>query len=391
MRITAVHKAKRRDLALIVAIFLDLFLGAESLLSTSPIHTLMSMIPSHQCRSPMRPTCVHRRNISGEEGHRFRLDRMSSTGSGDDQTAGATQVKPQEKQLNTDDHRVLQNLKHVRIVEENGDDQNGTIKILSSADLRKRLRLSGRDKTARVFLPKDKRGSLEELSRGVRERIPVGDFPVAFYVKTKGMEGGRTLLGSDGDLVEALAWAKRKGLYLSVYVDVDPDFKEEEPPEWLRDIPNPREAEEWIMLSFYRFVEIQDPVGFAKMLQSAWSDLGVRGRIYVASEGVNAQMAIPCTVEHRFEQAVEAVDKLKGIYLNKDPRRWTREEFFLQSPFPEALNVRPRNQIVADGLEEPLKLWGGEGGGSTGRAMSPREWHEAVDSEDTIVLDCRNE
>ncbi|CAN0035127.1 unnamed protein product, partial [Discosporangium mesarthrocarpum] len=126
----------------------------------------------------------------------------------------------------------------------------------------------------------------------------------------------------------------------------------------------------------------------ANRFQLAWSGLGVRGRVYVASEGVNAQMAVPCTVEGRFQQAVEAVDKLKGVFLNRDPRRWSREEFLERSPFPPTLHVRPRHQVVADGLGTPLGLTPGQGG--TGREMSPREWHETVDREDTIVLDCRN-
>lgn len=45
----------------------------------------------------------------------------------------------------------------------------------------------------------------------------------------------------------------------------------------------------------------------------AWAPLGVRGRVYVASEGVNAQMAVPSTATGRFERAVEAVEKLAGV------------------------------------------------------------------------------
>lgn len=47
--------------------------------------------------------------------------------------------------------------------------------------------------------------------------------------------------------------------------------------------------------------------------QLAWAPLGVRGRVYVATEGVNAQMAVPCTSTERFERAVEAVEKLAGV------------------------------------------------------------------------------
>lgn len=46
-----------------------------------------------------------------------------------------------------------------------------------------------------------------------------------------------------------------------------PDYREEEPPDWLVGVPDPDSAEEWEMLSFYRFVEIGQPEAFAKMLQ----------------------------------------------------------------------------------------------------------------------------
>ncbi|CAN0168152.1 unnamed protein product, partial [Hapterophycus canaliculatus] len=85
-----------------------------------------------------------------------------------------------------------------------------------------------------------------------------------------------------------------------------------------------------------------------------WAPLGVRGRVYVASEGINAQMAVPSTSADGFQRAVDAVEKLAGVYLNKAERRWTGEEFRESPPFP-ALHVRARKQIVADGLSRPLE------------------------------------
>lgn len=46
-----------------------------------------------------------------------------------------------------------------------------------------------------------------------------------------------------------------------------PDYEEEQAPEWLVDVPDPSSAEEWEMLSFYRFVDIDQPESFANMLQ----------------------------------------------------------------------------------------------------------------------------
>lgn len=53
----------------------------------------------------------------------------------------------------------------------------------------------------------------------------------------------------------------------SLVTSQHPDFREEEAPEWLVDVPDPTLAEEWEMLSFYRFVDIEQPEAFANMLQ----------------------------------------------------------------------------------------------------------------------------
>ena len=45
-------------------------------------------------------------------------------------------------------------------------------------------------------------------------------------------------------------------------------------------------------LSFYRYVKIADPIEFRLRLLSAWTPLGCLGRIYVAHEGINAQMNV---------------------------------------------------------------------------------------------------
>jgi UPF0176 protein len=47
------------------------------------------------------------------------------------------------------------------------------------------------------------------------------------------------------------------------------------------------------VISFYRYVIIGDPVALRNELFAEWQDLGCLGRIYVAKEGINAQMSVP--------------------------------------------------------------------------------------------------
>eukprot|EP00752_Nemacystus_decipiens_P011426 g10147.t1 len=324
-------------------------------------------------------------NIKGQieiDGARRRRERRPELSG-----LAASGNSPPPEVLAADSVQVRRNLERLRQVEL-GDTK--TVRAITSSALRGKLRLSGRNKRGRVFLPRDPPGgSLETLHRLLKETFPLGDFPVALYVKTSLEEDAeRSMLTSDERLLAAISWAEEQGLCLNVCLDVHPDYEEEEAPEWLLDVPDPDLAEEWEMLSFYRFVDIEQPESFANMLQSAWAPLGVRGRVYVASEGVNAQMAVPSTSTERFGRAVEAIEKLAGVYLNKAERRWSGVEFRKDPPFP-ALHVRARKQIVADGLSRPLE-WS-DRSGKVGKGLSPEEWHKMMDEEeDVTVLDCRN-
>ena len=48
-----------------------------------------------------------------------------------------------------------------------------------------------------------------------------------------------------------------------------------------------------LTLSFYEYAHIGNPELFRNHLFLAWDSLGVLGRIYVAKEGINAQLSVP--------------------------------------------------------------------------------------------------
>ena len=70
------------------------------------------------------------------------------------------------------------------------------------------------------------------------------------------------------------------------------------PPAYLKGMPNPKETEAMTMLSFYSFPPggIPDPEDFILFLKKVWEPFGALGRVYVAQEGVNAQMSVPTNV-----------------------------------------------------------------------------------------------
>ncbi len=129
-------------------------------------------------------------------------------------------------------------------------------------------------------------------------------------------------------------------------------------------------------VSFYRYVIIDNPQQFRDDLYKQWSDLGCLGRIYVAKEGVNAQMNVP---EHNWEKFVETIQA--NQYLKDIPFKMAVEDdgkSFLK------LQIKVRKKIVADGLaDNEYDVT------NVGKHLSAFEWNEAMVQGATVV-DMRN-
>jgi len=129
-------------------------------------------------------------------------------------------------------------------------------------------------------------------------------------------------------------------------------------------------------ISFYRYVQITQPNEMRDQLYSLFTDLNCLGRIYLANEGINAQMNVP---EHNWEKFVTS------LYAFAE---------FANVPFKIAveddgksflkLQVKVRHQIVADGLKpEDYDVT------NVGTHLDAENWNKALD-EGAIVVDMRN-
>ena len=137
------------------------------------------------------------------------------------------------------------------------------------------------------------------------------------------------------------------------------------------------ETEPRTTLSFYRYAHIQDPQAFRDACFERWSELGVLGRIYVASEGINGQLSVPTSKLDAFRTALYSVPFLDGTRLNIAIEAEARS--FLK------LIIKVRPKIVADGLNDATFDVT-----KRGRHLSAREVNELLDKEDTLVVDMRN-
>jgi UPF0176 protein len=76
------------------------------------------------------------------------------------------------------------------------------------------------------------------------------------------------------------------------------------------------QAGQRLTLSFYAYAKIENPTQFRNDLFLKWNKLDALGRIYVAKEGINAQMSVPAENLEAFKETLETYDFMKGIRLN---------------------------------------------------------------------------
>src|SRR5579871_3208671 len=69
-------------------------------------------------------------------------------------------------------------------------------------------------------------------------------------------------------------------------------------------------------ISFYKYHKIEDPQQFRNELYVLFNNIGVLGRIYVAHEGINAQISVPTPQLEEFKEQLFKIDFLNNIRLN---------------------------------------------------------------------------
>jgi UPF0176 protein len=142
--------------------------------------------------------------------------------------------------------------------------------------------------------------------------------------------------------------------------------------EQLKSIVEPR-----VTLSFYKYYSIADPKVFRDELYKAWDTLRVWGRIYIANEGINAQLSVPSECFEDFKTHVQSFDFLRGVRFNVAIDD-NGKSFF-------KLKIQVRNKIVADGLHD--KSFNAH---DAGEHLNAAEYNRLTDNPNTVVVDMRN-
>jgi len=130
--------------------------------------------------------------------------------------------------------------------------------------------------------------------------------------------------------------------------------------------------------SLYKYVRIADPEGFRDALFTKLGELGCLGRIYVAGEGINAQMNVPKENWRAFDTYIQSLPELAGT-----PYKIAVEEGNTVSFYKLTIKVRPK--IVADGLDDSTFDVT-----NTGAYLTAKEINEYINDPDAVVVDMRN-
>lgn len=134
---------------------------------------------------------------------------------------------------------------------------------------------------------------------------------------------------------------------------------------------------ERITLSFYKYHHIHDPESFRHSLYSGLNEVGVMGRIYVAHEGINAQISVPTHRVDDFRNFLNNISFLKGIRLNVAIDD-NGKSFF-------KLKILVRHKIVADGLnDQSFDVT------DAGVHLNARDFNQLATNPDTVIVDMRN-
>lgn len=137
------------------------------------------------------------------------------------------------------------------------------------------------------------------------------------------------------------------------------------------------ETEHRITISFYNYFNIGDPQQFRDEFYKGLNALKVFGRIYVASEGINAQISVLESHFEAFRNYLYSHEPLNGIRLNIAVDN-DGKSFWV-------LKIKVRDKIVADGIDD-LEF----SMERKGKYVNAEQYNQLSADPETVIVDMRN-
>lgn len=137
------------------------------------------------------------------------------------------------------------------------------------------------------------------------------------------------------------------------------------------------ETEPRTTVSFYCYHPIENPQAFRDELFARFTELGVLGRIFVATEGINAQASVPASNFNALREYLYGFAWMNGLRLNKAAD--DSKNAFLK------LKIKVRDKIVADGIDDPQFDVS-----QNGRYLDAENFNRITENPNAVVIDMRN-
>lgn len=133
------------------------------------------------------------------------------------------------------------------------------------------------------------------------------------------------------------------------------------------------------VLLYYKYFSIADVDGYVAEHRALCEDLGLRGRILVASEGVNGTVSGPREATDRYQAWMHAQPGTEDMAFKVDPA---------DGHVFKKLSIKARPEIVTLGLDPDKDIDPAE---TTGTYLSPKDFYEAMQDPNAVILDARND
>ena len=130
-------------------------------------------------------------------------------------------------------------------------------------------------------------------------------------------------------------------------------------------------------LSFYKYVELPDPKQFRDLLYKRFVEWEIFGRIYIAHEGINAQISLPKKNLEPFKETLNSIPELNNLRLNIAVED-SGKSFWV-------LKIKVRVKIVADGIDDPAFNMS-----KKGKYVDAEMFNQLTEDPQTVIVDMRN-
>ncbi len=136
-------------------------------------------------------------------------------------------------------------------------------------------------------------------------------------------------------------------------------------------------ANDYRILLYYKFVPVPDAEAFTAEHLAYCKELGIKGRILIADEGINGTLSGTVRQTEQYMRDLRANPLFADIVFKIDE---ASEHAF------KKIFVRYKKELVTLRYEQPL-----DPNTLSGKRLSPKEFHDYLQREDVIVLDGRSD